>query len=154
QGEIAERVAVWAVINTKTLDSSKPAVRLRSAVLQSLPFGLAPSARQQKEGPTPLRSAISANFLGLDPPPPANQPLELLDALDPRMSPVVLSNGLLWGALTTGVRVHGETRAGVAVFAVKPLFGGADDLGGVLSAEGYLALDGHDLFTSSVAASG
>src|SRR4030095_8290654 len=47
------RIAVWALTNTRSLDNAVPSPTLRSAVLDSQVYGQPPDV-QQKPGPTPL----------------------------------------------------------------------------------------------------
>lgn len=43
-----------------------------------------------------------------------------LNSNDSRMLQVIYANGLVWGALDTGITVGGQNRAGIAYFGINP----------------------------------
>lgn len=115
-------IVLWALTNTASLGTADPAATLTEASLRVQSYSIPPPANQQP-GPAPLLQCLidpaCATFLNgeADPFPEALSPL---DSNDTRMQQVTYAGGLLYGALDTGVRVGGATKAGVAYFVVKP----------------------------------
>ena len=149
------RIGVWAITNTSSIDSAHPALQLSNKLIHGNTYTLPPEATQ-KDGPTPLRDCLNDNsdlfgpglgcwFLFLDPPAPPQSVFPTIDSSDTRMNQVVHANGHLFGAIETGVRVGHSTRAGVLWFNVEP-----DVRNGVLKNahtrdSGYVALANNDI---------
>jgi len=176
-----QRIGVWAVTNTKSLDSSAPNLALTNQLISASTYALPPPATQ-KDGPTPLRDCLNDRSdlidvgVGcwgalLDTVPAAVEPLATLDSSDTRMGQVVYSNGRLWSTIGTAVRVDGDdhhgdsstnrsgdehhssnVRAGVLWMSVS-----ASVKKGRLSAEtkksGYLGVAGNNLTYAAVGVS-
>lgn len=139
------RIAVWALTNTASLDTATPAVTLQSAVIDSQVYGAPPSA-QQKPGPLPLADAIQAGVFGKA----SAQILPLVDANDDRMQQVTWADGKLWSSLNTVVKpANGVVKSGAAYFVVAPGWSGGT-LGGSIVKQGYLSVSGHSLVYPSV----
>jgi hypothetical protein len=131
----SRQIAVWALTHTRRLSSSHGAPRLQSQFLH-VPRYVVPPAAPQKPGPAPVRDCLNDRTLpttsgkgcwrnfsdDIVPPgkPPRFQPLAHLDTNDSRMQQTVLNNGLIWGALDTGVWAGGHRVPGVAYYAVAP----------------------------------
>jgi len=130
------RIGVWAITNTSSIDSPNPTLQLSNKLIHASKYTLPPEATQ-KDGPTPLRDCLNdtSDLLGVDPntgdnlgcwaiflapPAPAHSDLAMLDSSDTRMNQVVYTNGRLFSALGTGVRVGHSTRAGVLWLNVEP----------------------------------
>jgi hypothetical protein len=133
------RIAVWALSNTGSLNTVSPRLKLLHTVISSESYGMSNDfAAVQKPGPTPLRDALGDT-----------DPLERLNANDDRMNQVVFADGHLWSGVNTNVMVGGMTRQGIAWFAVTPSL---DD--GALSArmhrQGYAAANNVDVFFPSI----
>jgi hypothetical protein len=138
------RIAVWALTNTRSLSQLTPNLKLQHVIITSEAYGFAltrPFAATQKFGPTPLRDFLDSA---------QNQEnsFELLNANNDNMNQVVFAGGKLYSGANTSVIVEGDTLQGIAYFIVEPCL---DD--GVLSAEmkgqGYVAVeDEHVLFPS------
>jgi hypothetical protein len=111
---------VWALTNTKSLDSS-PNVSLTNTVVQVARY-TAPAPSNQKVGSTPLRDCINDTTtkcwaaLGLAG--PGTEVESVIDSNDTRMQQVTYANGTLVGALDTALKVHGKTQAGIEWFSV------------------------------------
>ncbi|MEY2554435.1 MAG: hypothetical protein QOC57_2295 [Ilumatobacteraceae bacterium] len=128
---VENRIGVWAITNTSSIDSASPHLRLSNKLIKADNYTMPPLANQ-KAGPTPLRDCLNdtADTFGPGVPcglavvgvPPASPPLPLgkLNASDTRMNQVVYTDGRLYSALGTGVRVGGSTKAGVLWFNVQP----------------------------------
>jgi hypothetical protein len=137
------RIAVWSLTGTRSLDSASPALRLRHTVLASETYGLPiNTGATQKAGPTPLRDALG----DVD-------PLETINGNDSRMNQVVNVDGVLYGGVNTTVTsATGPARIGIADFAV----GAIGTPGGVFARilhQGYLAVNGENVLFPSIAVS-
>jgi hypothetical protein len=157
------RIGVWAITNTSSINAATPALRLSNKLITASTYTLPPRSNQ-KNGPTPLRDCINdrgALFgpglgcwaLFFDKVPHKKEKLATLDSSDTRMNQVVYTGGLLYSALGTGVNVGGSTRAGVLWVNVQPTIAG-----GVLSAaavqrSGYIAIPGNNLTYPAVGVS-
>jgi hypothetical protein len=152
-GTLDNRIALWALSNTASLDDATPSVKFEHAVLASETYGFPPPATQ-KSGPTPLRDCLAAgtcpastNF-GTTPIP---NDLEQVDTNDDRMNQTVFSGGRLWAALNTVVQMSSGQRGGIAYFSVEPRRLKSGLLGGRMRTQGYVALDDATIMFPSVA---
>jgi hypothetical protein len=118
-GTFDQRIGLWAMTNTSAV-SSGGTPKLSSVVLSSEAYGVPPNAQQ--------RGATS-----------------LLNTGDDRMQQTQFTNGSIWGELTTGVTISGDStqRAGAAWFRVRPHLSGGKLVGGTLPQQGYVAVSGH-----------
>jgi hypothetical protein len=144
-GTLDDRIAVWAMTGTRSLNTGDPKVAFASKVIASETYGSPPDAKQ-KDGPTPLRALLnSIEGAGFE-------KLELLQTNDDRMQQAVYNDGKLWSALTTVLLPAGDSslRAGAAWFEVA-----VEAEGGEIQAElenqGYVASRGAYAFFPSVA---
>jgi hypothetical protein len=136
-GTLDNRIAVWALTNTRSLDDAVPSVTLRSRVLDSQVYGQPPDV-QQKPGPTPLADLIKSGALGKA----GAQPLPLIAANDDRMQQVTWADGKLWSSLNTVVKPeNGTVQSGAAYFVVAPSWSGAT-LAGSIVKQGYVSVSG------------
>ena len=135
QGTLDNRVAVWALTNTRSLSAAAPDVTLSHIVIKSQVYGQPPDA-EQKVGPTPLKVAFGIP-----------DPEALIAANDDRMNQVVFADGLLWSGVNT--IVSGD-RVGIAWFAVKPSFNGAG-LRAKIQGQGYVTAVGNSVLYPSIA---
>jgi hypothetical protein len=131
------RIALWALMNTSSLNSSTPSVQLTHTVVSSEIY-FPPSPVVQKAGSIPLGQSVG------DPEAP-------VESNDDRMNQVVYLNGFVWGALNTAVRGPNNSMAvGTAWFAVKPsIFGAA--LTGKVYNQGYVSVAPDSVVFPSVA---
>jgi hypothetical protein len=136
------RIAVWAMTNTCAIPSfSGPPLcgglpsLLAPAVLNSRTYGV-PVNASQKGGPHPLGQLVKNR-------------LEELQTDDDRMQQVVLMNGTLYSALTTTLKVGGVIQAGILYFFVQPS-AVAGTVNGTITASGYVAHSGANLFYPSI----
>jgi hypothetical protein len=141
------RIAVWALTNTQSLNTATPALTLQYAIMASQVYGAPPSA-QQRPGPTPLADLIKAGAITGTKTPTQNLPL--VDANDDRMQQVVWADGKLWSSLNTVVKpANGVVKSGVAYFVVAPGWSGTT-LNGSIVTQGYLSVSNHALIYPSV----
>ncbi len=131
-----DRIAVWALTNTNSLNSARPSVNLAHVVISSEVYGQPPNGFQRPGG-TPLGDLV-------------HEPLELIAGNDDRMNQVVFADGKLWSAVNSVVKTpNGPTRVGIAFFVVQPL-----DPNGILSAsvvkQGYVAVNQENVLFPSI----
>ena len=143
----ADRIALWALTNTSSLDSPTQALHMAVATVGSEPYAIPPPSRQ-RPGDTPLGDCVDAGCLGPD---PFTETEAVLDSGDSRMQQVVFAAGAVWGALGTAVQVDGEIQAGIAWFVVSP-GGSGGALRASMQAQGYLAVAGQNVTYPAVAA--
>lgn len=135
------RIAVWSLTGTSSLNSAHPKLALRHTVLTSETYGLTVNTgATQKPGPTPLRDALGDA-----------DPLALLNGNDSRMNQVVNVDGMLYSGVNTAVsNPDGSAGIGIAYFSVA-----AESSGGGVSAEithqGYVAVTGENVLFPSIA---
>jgi hypothetical protein len=144
-GGLDNRIAVWALTNTSSLNAPTPAPVLSHLIVDSEVYGLPNPAAEQKNGPTPLADALTA--------PGGPKPkLELVDSNDDRMNQVVLAAGRLYGALDTVVKTeNGPARAGIAYFILTPAVSGPGALSASMFNQGYVSVNGEHVMYPSVA---
>ncbi len=132
------RIAVWAISDTRTLDQKNPTVDLTNTVIKSEVYGDPPSATQ-KAGPNPFGASQT---------PP--QPEGDIDSGDTRMQQVFFANGLLWTGLTTAVQQHKNVLAGAAYFIINPSFN-HDQVSAEIQQQGYISAAGDNVIYPAIA---
>ncbi|HEY0802433.1 MAG TPA: hypothetical protein VGD54_16455, partial [Steroidobacteraceae bacterium] len=133
------RIAVWALGNTRSLTTSSPNLSLTFEVIPSETYGQ-PNPAQQKSGPIPLGVSL-----------PEHESLEFINTNDDRMNQVVYANGTLYSGVNT---IIGDgSRTGVAWFGVKPQFSHGAVSGKVVR-QGYVAVDHETVMYPSLAFGG
>ena len=157
----ARRIGLWAVTNTKSLDSASPALNWTSRLINSETYVYPPKA-DQKPGSIPLGDCINDTTIPTPFGPgcwqyffftePAHNEVEVhIDSNDTRMQQTWYVNGVLWGAADTAVWANGEFKAGIAWFAVSPKINGAGKVEGQVKQQGYLALANNNLTYPAIA---
>ena len=154
-------LVVWALTNTQSLDSTHPQVTLTNAVM-TVGLYAAPPPAAQKAGPTPLADCLNDTSLKLPVPPnapplfgcwrlagipePTHNQVEgmSIDTNDTRMQQVMFADGMVFGALDTGLIVNGAAQAGIEWFAVRPHVT-ANGLNAQLVNQGYVGAAGANL---------
>jgi hypothetical protein len=151
QGQGDNRIAVWALTNTASLDTASPDVRLQNQVIttrnagdtyQSPAYGV-----DQKSGPHPLGDQCGC-------------PEEQIAANDDRMNKPMFTNGVIWAGLNTelppadasGSGQAADKRAGIMYFAVRPSLS-AGKLDATMVRDGYVQVAGENVIFPSIAAS-
>jgi len=104
------RLAVWAISDTRTLKNANPQVELTNTIIKSEVYGDPPSATQ----------AAGANPFGASQVPP--QPEGELDTGDTRMQQVFFAGDLIWTGVTTIVQQGNNQLSGAAFFVIQPDF--------------------------------
>ena len=130
------RVAVWAMTNTKSLSSATPSVTLSVVVINSETYGQPPNATQ-RSGPRPLGTSLG-------------DPIEQLATNDDRMNQVVFAQGWLWSGVNTIVQNNkAAPRSGIAYFIVNPGWNGSSLVASMFS-QGYVAQQGANVLFPSI----
>lgn len=124
-GTVDNRLAIWALTNTRSLDKTSPSVHLSFQVIPSELYGL-PNPIVQRAGPAPLATSLA-------------EPLSLIDSNDDRMNQVVYSDGLLWSALNTDITRGDVDTTGIAYFIVSPKTASLTTVSGTILNQGYIA---------------
>jgi hypothetical protein len=134
-GTLDNRIAVWAMTNTRSLVAAAPDVDLSHVVIKSEVYGQPPDA-EQKAGPTPLKDVFGIP-----------DPESLIASNDDRMNQVVFADGLLWAGVNT---IVGGERVGIAWFAVQPSLK-SGRLRAKMQAQGYVTAAGNSVLFPSIA---
>jgi hypothetical protein len=147
------RVAVWALTNTSSLETTSPSLTLKNTVITTLSsadtytapiFGV-----NQKDGPHPLGDSCSC-------------PLEQINANDDRMNQVMLTNGHLWSGVNTALppidpaatsSPDKDPRAGIMYFEVAPGIDKSGNVSATMVRDGYLNVQRESVIFPSIAAS-
>ncbi len=157
----ARRVGLWALTNTKSLESASPSLGITSRLVNSQTYVYPPKS-DQKPGDFPLGQCINDTTLPTVFGPGCwqllfvNEPahdevISTPDSLDSRMQQTWYVNGTLWGASGTAVQVGGELKAGIAWFSVDPKINGAGKVEGNIKKQGYVALANNNLTMPAIA---
>jgi hypothetical protein len=145
-GTLDNRIALWELAGTATIDSASPVLSLTSAVLDSQVYGQPPAA-EQRDGPLPLADLI---FSGAITGKKVREHLALVESNDDRMQQTVYADGKLWAGLNTVVQPeNGPVRAGIAYFVVTPSGTGAT-LNGTIVRQGYLSVNRNNVIFPSI----
>lgn len=124
------RVAVWGMTNTNSLQNAVPNVSLQVSVVNTNTYYISPpNSTQKPSAATPSPRAI--------------------DGGDDRMQQVVKVDNTLYGALTTAIGATAN-RSGVAYWGIKPSWQNGK-LSGTVRTEGIVSVDGNFLQRPSVA---
>jgi hypothetical protein len=150
-GTTGNLLEVWALTNTKSLDSAHPNLTLQSAAIPVNTFSLPPVA-DQKPGDFPLGQSLGDSafvdkyFPGAKPTTEVEEPL---DSIDTRMTQVTYANGKLWGAIDTAVNIGGATKAGIAYYVINPQVDVRGVSGSVVK-QGTLAVAANNLIVPAI----
>jgi hypothetical protein len=146
------RIAVWALTNTSSLETSSPSLQLKHKVIETLDpshtytapvFGV-----DQKDGPHPLGDTCGCA-------------LEQINANDDRMNQLMLTNGTLWSGVNTalpaidpaGTGRDTDLRAGIMYFQVKPGIDSGGEVSATMLRDGYINVPRSSVIFPSIAAS-
>jgi len=165
----SDKMVVWALTNTSSLDSGGPDLGLQQAVVTTIPYVLPPKSFMRSHGPLPLLDCINMGSacpaLNLPDPPFVQPGPYALDSSDTRVLSSAFQDGVLWTTLGTGLQGIGgssydfandlqqeklDTKAGVAYFGFQPSWSGGM-LGATVAQQGYVTVNGADLTYPSLA---
>lgn len=131
------RLTVWALTNTSSLNTASPSLKLVNAVIAAESYGV-PPATDQESGPTPLRDLIASPQSPFG---TFKNHLELITDNDDRLQQVAFAAGNLWTSVPTVVKTQeGPARAGAAWFILTPSIGAGGVSATVLN-QGYVAIN-------------
>lgn len=156
-----DRMVVWAMQNTESLDSGHPMPRLLSTVVLVNPYTTLPPLAEQPAGSAPIRDCINDTAAstpfgagcwryGSFAEPPHDEVESILDpGLD--INQVYFADGSLWTAQTTTLTMGGEEKNGIAYYILRPSL---QDTGVDVSVEreGQFGLNNNHLIFPTVAA--
>ena len=126
------RLTVWAMMNTSSLNTATPDVTLVNDVIDTEVYGQ-PPATGQKSGPTPFLDFLAT--LGI------KNHESLIADNDARLQQVTLANGMLWTSIPTVIKTpQGPVRAGAAWFILSPSVSGGTLTASVFN-QGYVAIN-------------
>ncbi len=158
-----DRLVVWAVTNTRSLEMSRPSPRLTSAVVGVQPYSVVPPMAEQPPGDIPLAECI--NDTSIETPfgsgcwqyiffpqdePGHNETRSLLDP-GADIYQVYFAAGRLWTAQVTTIVLEGEEKTGIAYYILRPKIG-RSRLKARVELEGQFGLANNHLIYPAVAA--
>ena len=117
-----DKITVWALTKTNTLNTNSPNVQLSLQDITVNPYEN-PVPQVEKDGPRPLGE--------LD-----GEPVPVVEANDARMNQVVMAGGFLWSGINT--KVDPGSRDGIEYFIVTPS-AQAGVVSGAIHTQGYVA---------------
>jgi hypothetical protein len=138
--QLDNRLAVWALTNTASLNDATPAVKLTEKVIGSEVYGFPPSI-VQPNGPTPLANSFKDHE-------------SLIDGGDDRMQAAIYARGHLWGASDTIVKTPtGSSQVGTAYYMINPSVDSSGNVtsSSVVAKQGYLSVNGDSVTRPSLA---
>ena len=134
----ANQVAVWAMTNTASLNTSKPSLTLTDTLMTTQPF-TQPTSAIQKAGPYPYGMSLG-------------YPEELVDTGDTRMTQVTYVLGHLFSAIETSYPDGAAGKnSGFTYFSVAPAVDNSGNVSGIVDHQGYARLAGETLSYPSIA---
>jgi hypothetical protein len=129
---LADRVAIYAISNTSSLNTATPSLGLSRVDLRTQTYAFPPVATQ-KDGPRPL-----GELVGL--------PAPSLDTIDGRINQMMYANEKLWFGLNTAVQTGTEApRAAIAYFVVE-VESTSRGFKAEIEQQGYIAPAGQNAF--------
>ena len=131
-------LAVWALTNTRSLNSENPMLNLQAVAVETQAFHFPTTAAVQKPGFHPLGESLG-------------QPVEKLDPGDFRIVSVNYSGGRLWATLDSEVTdSQGVRRHAADFFAISPQIQGSF-LSATLITQGSISETGANLLYPAIA---
>jgi hypothetical protein len=138
--QLDNRLGVWALTNTASLNNATPALKLTEKVIASEVYG-SPPAMVQPKGPTPLADSFKDHE-------------SLVDGGDDRMQAAIYAHGHLWGASDTIVKTPtGSSQVGTAYYMVDPSVDSSGNVtsSSVVAKQGYVSVKGDSVTRPSIA---
>ncbi len=129
---VSNQLSVWAISNTKSLNTKTPSLTLTDTLINSQPF-IQPLSAFQKAGPYPFGMSGGATE-------------ERLASGDTRMTQVTYVLGHLYSAVETGfANLPAHINAGFTYFSVAPSVDGSGNVSGIVNRQGYVNAVGESL---------
>jgi hypothetical protein len=143
------RIAVWALTNTSSINSDSPSVGLRVATLASESY-VFPGFARQKAGTIPLGASGQYSCEPHTPcPTPTPQTEGPIQTNDDQIQSAVYASGLVWGGLNTTMPIVSKGKIGIAYFAVSPRLT-STGLTATIAKQGYIVAPGNDVEFPSI----
>lgn len=149
------RVAVWAMTNTRSIHSASPNLKLVHTVMNSEPYVFPVHFAAQKDGPIPLGQ--SGRYSCDVPAPcsaikgtPTPQAEGMIQTNDDQFESAVFADGLVWGGLNTNMPGN-TSQTGIAYFAIEPKLNPSGLGGSSIELQGYLTAKGNNVEFPSIA---
>ena len=155
------RLRVWALSNTKSLNSNDPNLAMVHNVVNVDPYGVPPPI-VQKPGNIPLAECINDrtmatpfgpgcwNYLTATQP-TVTETLGQIDPNDSRMQQVFYTGGHLFGALDTVVTVGQKDQTGIAYYVLRPSVSG-NKVSAFVEKQGKIAVANNNVTRPAIAA--
>ncbi len=125
QKRTGTKLALWALVNTSSLESPLPQLKLLKTLVNSQTYSY-PPASDQRSGKYPQGESLG-------------EPLPKLDSGQTAVLAATYANGKVWAALNTGLtNTQGQTKAGIAYFLLQPGFQGKNLVASILR-QGYIS---------------
>jgi hypothetical protein len=132
------RVTVWALTNTKSLQNATPSLHLSSQTLHGITF----------ENPEPQFQRPGPLVLGADPTENPDRKVSRVESNDARMNQVVYAAGKLFGAINTAVGPGVHT--GIGWYVLQPSISGGS-VHASIHRQGYVSTPGQNVSFPAVA---
>jgi hypothetical protein len=124
-----DRVALWALTNTSSVESPTPAFGLQRRLVQTEEYATAGGQVTQPAGPVPLGDAVGEAENGLD------------GGFD-ETQPTKFAAGNVWTIIDTNTESGNKA---LAWFEITPGFDGSGNLTATLAHQGYVAIAGNSV---------
>jgi hypothetical protein len=135
--QLDNRIAVWALTNTSSLNTRHPSVHLSNTVISSEVYGF-PGSIVQPNGPTPLANSLKEHE-------------NLLDGGDDRMQVAVWAHGHLWAAADSIVKTPtGSSQVGEVYYMIDPTASATGVTASIVK-QGYVSVNGNSVTRPSLA---
>ncbi len=150
------RLRIWALSNTQSLDTSSPALTLRHGVVNVQTYAVPPQAGQKAGNipladclndttvPTPFGVGCWRYFSAHKPPGNEIETQNMTGGFGSQVQQVVFAGSRLWTALNTALDFGHDIQSGIAYFVIEP-FVSSGAVGGNVLKQGYLGLAGNNL---------
>jgi hypothetical protein len=135
--QLDNRLAVWALTNTESLNSATPSIGVKNTIISSETYGF-PPAIVQPNGPTPQADSLKEHE-------------NLIDGGDDRMQVAIYAHHHLWGASDTIVKTPTRgVQVGVAYYMVSPSVDSTGAPSGAVVKNGYVSVNGNSVTRPSL----
>ena len=158
-----DRLVVWALTNSRSLDSSYPSPRLTSTMVPVQAYTTAPLS-DQPPGSIPLAECLNDTttvtpygigcwtYIFFPENEPAHDEVEAMLDSGTDIYQVYFAAGRLWTAQPTAITIDGEEKAGVAYYILRPSISVRGALSAWVEREGQFGYLNNNLIYPTVAA--
>jgi len=136
--QLDNRISVWALTNTVSLNDRQPDLKLSLQVTPSHVYGF-PPAINQPNGPTPLAASL-------------HNPENLLDGGDDRMQVATFAHGHLWAAADTIAKTPtGSTQVATTWYMINASVDPSGAVSASVAKQGYVSVQKDSVTRPSLA---